>query len=373
MTGEGTDSGAGWVFGAAKTAPADWPALVAATPLADYAHTRHWHDAVCAHRAGASQLWLTVRRGGQLLGGLGAVVAPAVRRLGGVLTVQRLDSSVDGTSGGPLVHPAVAEDERDRVFIALVDKFLAQRSGNPATVAMALNPGSENEFGHLLRGRGRWQRHESPTAMVSLAGGIDVVARERLVMNKRNERNRGLRRGAEVFATRDADLLAAYYPLYAAASAHWGVVATPLGLLRDLLADPLDRVFFTCVRLDGKVIGGHLCLHLGERVFAWNGVTDPAYARSHFPATLCFWGDLVEACRRQARWLDFGASGGIHSLSGFKRHFGAELMPRGFYVNDSIDLRVLRRIGSLVQRVRHGAERRWHDGRTGQRRSGGPA
>jgi hypothetical protein len=268
---------------------------------------------------------------------------------------------VEGTSGGPLLHAELPVATQDRLFALLCDAFLARRPQGLATVAVALNPSTETRFGRLLRERPAWVRHDSPTAMVSLAGGIDTVAGERLVMNKRNERNRGLRRGAEIVTTADAKLLAAYYPLYERASGHWGRTPTPLGLLQDLLADPRQRVYFTCVRLEEQVIGGHLCLHLGERVFAWNGVTDPAFARTHFPATLCFWGDLVEACRRGAQWLDFGASGGVHSLAGFKKYFGAETMDRGFYVSDSLAMRLLRRGAARTAGLRGGTDTRWHD------------
>ncbi len=370
MTGE-LDSGV--AIEAATTAPADWPELLAACQAADYSHTRHWQDTVCAHRPGARQLWLSARQDGKLVAGLAAVAAAPVRRLGGLLAVRRLESSVEGTSGGPLLHPELGPARQDELFNSLVDRLLAARPGGLASAAIALNPLSEKMYGHLLADRPEWRRQDSPTAMVSLAGGIGVVERERLVMNKRNERNRGLRRGAEVFVTTDADLLAEYYGIYAAACANWGVVPTPLGLLQGLLRDPADRVFFTCVRLDGAVIGGHLCLHQGERVLAWNGVTDPALARTHFPATLCFWGDLVEACRRGAQWLDFGASGGVNSLAGFKRYFGAELMTRGFYVADTSPLRLLRRGGQLVQSLGQRTQRRWHDGATGKPRQGGPA
>ena len=47
-------------------------------------------------------------------------------------------------------------------------------------------------------------------------------------MNKRNERNRGLRRGAQVFVSRDDADLAAYYPLYTAAAARTGRGADPV-------------------------------------------------------------------------------------------------------------------------------------------------
>ncbi len=372
-SGSAAFSGADLELGVSETAPADWPALLAAVPAADFSHTRHWHDCVCEHRQGARQIWWTLRRGERLLGGMGAVLTPAFRQVARVLPLHRLDSSVEGTSGGPLLHPDLPEAEQDRLFVALTSAFLGQRPSGAATAAIALNPLSEIRFGRLLGRDTGWVRQDSPTAMVSLAGGLEAVERDRMVKNKRNERNRGLRRGVEVFATRDADLLAAYYPLYAQASEHWGVAPTPEGLLQALLADPGDRVFLTCARVDGQVIGGHLCLHLGPRVFAWNGVTDPAFARTHFPATLCCWGDLVEACRRGASWLDFGASGGMESLAGFKKYFGAEMQTRGFYVNDSRRMRALRGAGELVGRTRQGATTRWHDGTTGKPGEGEPS
>ncbi len=373
MTADSQFVGSGFELQAVADAPADWDTLVQAVPAADYSHTSHWHVSNCASGAGAGQLWLIVRRDGQLIAGLGAVLTPAFRRIARVLSMHRLDSSVEGTSGGPLLHPDLSAADADRVFIGLVAAFLSHRPSGLATATIALNPLNEKRFGHLLPLTGGWERQDSPTAMVSLAGGIETVAEQRLVMNKRNERNRGLRRGAEVFATTDADLLAAYYPIYKQASAHWGITPTPLALLSELLNDPADRVFFTCVRFEDQVIGGHVCLHLGDRVFAWNGVTDPAFARTHFPATLCFWGDLVEACRRGAQWLDFGASGGVNSLAGFKRYFGAEVMERGFYVNDSSSMKTLRGVGEIVGRLRSQTRRRWHDGATGKSRSGGSA
>jgi hypothetical protein len=371
MTAQPRGADSNLEVGVAVAAPADWPTLLDAAAAADYSHTSHWHDSFCAHRPGARQLWFTVRDQDQLVAGLGAVLSPAVRRLAGVVPLHRLDSSVDGTSGGPLVHPDLSSATQDELFIALTDAFLARRPGGLATAALALNPLSEKRFGSLLVGRAGWVRHDSPTAMISLAGGLETVQSQRLVMNKRNERNRGLKRGAEVFATTDAALLDAYYPIYTRACAHWGHTPTPVGLLTDLLADPHDRVFLTCVRVEDQVIGGHLCLHLGQRVFAWNGVTDPAFARSHFPATLCFWGDLVEACRRGARWLDCGASGGVHSLTGFKKYFGAELQPRGYYVNDAASLRLLRVVKRRTGGAGPGGQRKWHDGRSGTAGPGG--
>ncbi|MFH2054228.1 MAG: GNAT family N-acetyltransferase [bacterium] len=365
MSGPGHASS--WRVERSCTFPGDWDDVVAADPLADYTHTRHWHEAALRNFPGAGLECLTVRRDGRLVGGIAALARPGASLLpGGLLAVRRLDSSLEGTSGGPVLHPDLEPAEADGLFARLAAALADRRPAGLGSVGLALNPEAEARFGKLLQDDPRWARRDSPTAMVSLAGGIDEVDGKRLVMNKRNERNRGLRRGAEVFATTDTRLVAEYYQLYRSAAAHWGSAPTPLGFLQDLLQGPgspggAGSVFFTCVRLDGRVIGGHLNLHLHDKVFAWNGVTDPAYARTHFPATLCFWGDLVEACRRGARWLDFGASGGVSSLASFKKFFGAELRDRGFYLCESAVVARLRGLRERRGRTRGRPGRRWHD------------
>ncbi len=348
-------------------APPDWDELVAADGSSDYPHTAHWTTSAAATWPGASALWLAVRREGRLVGGLPAVVQ---RRGAGVMARTRVDSSLEGTSCGPLAAADLPDAGQQAVVSLLLDAYRRLLPGPLGAVTLALGPAREARLGAAMAARPGWRRHASPTAVIDLAGGADVVAAERLSMTKRNERNRGLRRGAQVEATADPGALAEYYPLYAAAAAHWGVRPTPLAFLQALLGDPAGRVFFTCVRVDGRVVGGHLNLHLGDRVFAWNGVTDPACARTHFPATLCFWGDIVEACRRGARRLDVGASGGHDSLEGFKKYFGAETQERGYYVCEGGALRLARALRARVP-ARGGATSRWHDGRTGSPREGG--
>lgn len=349
-------------------APAGWDALVAADGSHDYPHTAHWNESAAAALPGAAAAWLTAREGDRLVAGLAAIERAYGRW---PLARRRLDSSCEGTSCGPLVAADLPGHRQEELVRALLAAYLRLRRGSLGAVTLALGPERERRWGPLLAGAPDWRRHDSPTAVIDLEGGADVVAARRLSMVKRNERNRSLRRGATFEATTDPSALAAYYPIYLAAAAQWGVVPTPLPFLQALLADPAGRVFFTCVRVDGRVAGGHLNLHLGDRVFAWNGVTDPAVARTHFPATLCFWGDIVEACRRGARWLDVGASGGISSLDGFKRYFGAEACERGYYVSEGAALRAARAARELLGAPRFGRRgrgqpgRRWHDGRDG--------
>lgn len=348
-------------------APTDWVDLLSRDPAAEYTHTRYWSDTVCGNLPDTDAVWLTARRSGSLVGGLTAVSRTSSRKVVGLpLGLRRVDSSFEGTSGGPVVAADLDAAEQDQVFAGLVGALAAQCPQVLGSCSMVLSAVTQERFGGLMGSLPAWAHQDTQTAVVSLSGGIDQVEKDKLVMNKRNERNRGLKRGAEVFVTDDAALLGEYYGIYDRASVHWGIDPVPQPLLQALLRDGDGRVFFTCVRLEGKVIGGHLNLHYGDKVLAWNGVTDPQFAKTHFPATLCFWGDMVEACRRGAAFLDLGGSGSVGSLSGFKKYFGAELQARGLYVLDSPATGLLKK-GRDAWRGRRGtiARDRWHDSGSG--------
>ncbi|MCP4572419.1 MAG: GNAT family N-acetyltransferase [bacterium] len=351
--------------GIQATTPADWPALVAADPAADYFHTAAWSSIVARHVPGARALWITVRDAGELVGGLAAVA------LGG--TVRRCHSGAFGCAGGPLVADG---DARRGPVIAghLLDELVGRRGGLLASVGVSLNPDHEERWGGRLAADARFRRVDTPAAVVSLDGGPDAVA-ARMRKSKRNERNRGLRRGAEFLVTRDPDHLAAYHRIHVQAAGAWGQPAVPLAMLQDLLdqgAGPEGgEAYFVAVRCEGRIVGGHLNFHLGGSVTAWHGVTDPVLARTHFPSTVAVWGDAVEACRRGATSLDLGGSGGIPSLESFKRGFGAERRERGWYVAETAPLRLLRSLRGLVRR-KEGNGRRWHDGATGASGGGTP-
>lgn len=345
--------------------PSDWPGLLAADPAADYFHTVAWNSIVARHLPGGRPVWITVRDGEELVGGLTAV--------GHGGRVQRWHSGAFGCAGGPLVAAASGPDRAAAVGDLLVDALAGQRQGPLASAAVSLNPCHEERWGGRLAADPRFRRADAPAAVVSLAGGPDGVA-ARMRKSKRNERNRGLRRGAEFLVTREPDHLAAYHELHARAARTWGQPVVPLALLQDLVdqgAGPEGgEAYFVAVRCEGRIVGGHLNFHLGETVTAWHGVTDPALARTHFPATVAVWGDAVEACRRGALWLDLGGSSGIASLESFKRGFGAERRERGWYVADTGPLRLLRRLRDLVRPG--GGSRRWHDGATGAPRGETP-
>jgi CelD/BcsL family acetyltransferase involved in cellulose biosynthesis len=339
---------------AGSTPPPDWPELLAADVGADACHCPFWITALARHRPCAEPLWLTVREAGKVLGGLAAVRTTGWHG--------RLDSGPEGTAGGPVVRDDLGPERAAAVAAALVDAFLQRRGGPLRGCGIALNPLHEERWGQALVADRRLRRVAVPAAVLDLQGGEDAVA-ARFRKSKRNERNRGLRRGGEVFTTDDPELLTAWHELHVQACGRWGMRPLPLPLVRELLAARPGAegggAFFTCVTVGGRVAGGHLNLHRGHWVTAWSGVTDPAVARTHFPSTLAVWGDVREACRRGARWLDLGASGGIASLGEFKRTLGAVSRARGWYLAESWPRRLL---DAAARRGRGGAERRWHDG-----------
>lgn len=338
-------------------APPDWETLVAADPAADFFHTRRWTETVAACYPDLDALWLTARADERLVAGL-SILQSVGRR------VERLESSFDGTSGGPVVAGDLPVDFATSLFHLLVDRFHQMRSGPLGLLSLSLNEGHEARFGPGLRGDGHWRRHDHPAAVISLEGGIEEVQTSRLKKTKRNERNRAAKRGVTTEVTRDPGAVAEYYPIYLRATDRWGVRPTPLEMLQGLLAGNertgpgVGDAFFTVARLGDRVVGGHLNLVYGDRVIAWSGVTDPDYSREFFPATAAICADLVESCRRGARWLDLGGSGGAAKLGDFKRYFGAEEQERGWYTSETAALRALRFLRDRWRGVRGGKAER---------------
>lgn len=321
--------------------PPDWDDVLRRDPDADYFHTAAWTGAVGRCYPAKTPLWLTVRLRDRLVAGLAALHTGGGR-------VDLTESSIQGTSGGPVIARDLPVDLADSLFLLLVDHFHQLRSGLLGSLSLSLNPGHEARYGELLIDDARWVRRDHPTAVVLLEGGFEAVLSGGRTKTKRKERSRSARHGVEVSISRDPALVAEYYPIYERAARVWNIPPAPLPFLQELLAGrPADGVgggdaFFTCVSLAGNVIGGHLNLVYGDRVIAWNGVTDPQFATPYYPATAAIWADVEESCRRGARWLDLGGSGGDEKLEEFKRHFGAQVQSRGWYTSDTLALRLAR-------------------------------
>ena len=332
-----------WPVRAEADPPADWDAFLGGCPEANIFHSTLWTQAVCRNIPGTEAIWLTVRLENRLVGGL---VAVRCRRGPFV----RIVSHYDGTSGGPVVVSDLAPDQQNGIFDSLVAAYAGLRQSRVWVRTFSLSAAAEQRYGSILQNT-NWCRQAIQAAIMPLAGGLEHVEKHVLKKNRRNERNRSLKRGCSYGVTTASDILVAYYPIYRAAAERWGITPTPLGLLRDMLAADGDHTFLTYVLFEDCVIGGHLNFHWGDRVIAWNGATLPEH-ENKFPATLLVWADLEEACRRQAAWLDLGGSGGKSSLANFKKLLGAEGEIRGHYLLESR----LQKIWNMIRRIyrKHG-------------------
>jgi len=324
---------------AADSPPAEWDDFLAAHPAASFFHQPLWTELVCRHVQGSEPVWLAARRQGDLVGGL-----TAVRRRRGLFA--RLISHHEGTCGGPLVAPGLAPEEQQRVFATILERYAALVGGRTVALSVSLDTVQEQRFGRLCSAAG-WQRTEIPTAVLPLSGGIEHVEKHVFKKNRRNERNRSLKKGCQPGVTDDPAILAEYYPIYLESARRWRIEPAPEGLLRDLLVQGRGAAFLTYVRFEGRVIGAHLSLHRGDRVTAWNGAT-LAEHNDKFPATLLIWTDLEEACRREAAVLDLGGSAGLTKLASFKKLLGAEEEIRGHYLKEARLFHLARRARGLL-------------------------
>jgi hypothetical protein len=326
--------------------PAGWDELAAAAAT-DFFSSRLFVTAYARHHPGARVLWLGARRGKRLVGGLAAIGAS---RCG----FSSWHSLPAGTSGGPLVNPDLAGDLHDLVGIELVERFAAELRGRRVAAALNLASAADARWRVALVRRG-WSHSAIPAAFIPTSGDLEHVEYSVLPKKRRNERNRGLRRGAVLGTSYDPDDAAAFYAIYGRAAGGWGGEPIPLPLIQQLLSEGQPAVFLCTVRYGGRLIGAHLNLQHGDRVTAWLGATLPEYHRELFPATLLIWQGIVECIERGCRTFDLGGHAGRTKLAEFKRHLGAETEQRGLYRRERAWWRQLRRLRSRAG----GAERGW--------------
>ncbi len=322
--------------------PPDWAALVARVSVASFFYRPLWTEAVARHYPGATPLWLEVRRAGELIGGLAAVARSRHR-------LRRYASHLDGTSGGPLVASDLSPTDQQEVFGALADRYADLVGGRTVQASISLAADTELRFGSLLSDRG-FERRDVSGAVIPLDGGLAYVERHVLSNNRRNERNRAVKRGCSAGSSVDRAKLAEFHAIYRAATRHWGVEPAPLSLLEELAERGEGRAFLIYVEYEDRVIGGHFCVHDGDRLVAWVGATLPEHNRQLFPATLIVWQEIAEGCTRGARYLDLGGSGGIGTLNRFKRLLGADTEVRGHYTLSVPWWRAVRQLRRFVHR-----------------------
>jgi len=321
--------------------PRSWHALLDANAAPGFTHLTVWTRALAERLPGRSGLWLTAERGGTPLAGL---VLLETRR--GPFRV--VEGHYDGTSGSPLVADGISGEAAASAVVALLAK-LDEETGGPLvlTTALHLSGDWDHALAPELEGRG-FVREAVPVAVMSLSGGVEHVERHLMKKNRRNERNKALRRGCVTGVTDDPAILDEFYPIYRKAARRWGKAPTDRGLLGDLLAGGEGRVFCTTVRFEGDLLGAHFNLMDGDTVTAWLAASVRERSRELFPSTLLVWTDIEESCRRGAAWLDLGAHGGQAGVANFKKLVGTEETIRGSYTRHTAGGRLWR----LLRRLR---------------------
>ncbi len=300
----------------------EWDELLAGDPRSHLFQRPHWTLRYARHHARCSAHWLEARDArGRLCGGLPLV---RVRRL----WLCALASGIGGTYGGPVVRADVPQAEA-----LLLAAFL--RAGGARVLRRELVwRSSEPPRG----GAGRLAAIES--GCLDLVDGFERFWSDVFPKNRRNECNRSERRGLRVEASRDPDLLVRFAPLYRAMARRWGVAAEPLPFLAAVLAEEQDAVLFAARRGD-ELLGAHLCLRMGDELFAWIGTT--ARADDVFPSALLIKEEARWAAARGLRRINLGSSLGLSGVAEYKRLLGARPVVRWLLVDEPAPLRLLRR------------------------------
>ncbi len=249
----------------------------------------------------------TWREGGELLGLLPFV--DTVR-----LGLRHRQSLPFGTYGGPVLAADVEGARADDLRRA----FLGSLGGRVQRVTLVeppepARPDPPIPAGGTLLG----------TQILDLAPGWDEIFRQRFRKERRRQIRKAQREGVEVARTCDPADVAAYHPIYLEHARDWGLAApTPLAHLQQLVADT-EGVRFWVARHEGEIVGGHLNLHFGGMVTAWNGTARKSH-RHLAPSVLLYAENLRQACEDGESHFNFGGSGANDPLFAFKAAFGAE-------------------------------------------------
>ena len=283
----------------------EWSALIERDPRAHVLQHPEVLRVAMRVDPGASARWVEARDGdGALCAGMGWLE----RRRFGLRTVV---SGPAGLYGGPVARPEAGEAE-SRLARAFEGVERARTLHRELVWAGPEPP------------RGRWsglQPLDAAVLDVDGAADFDTWLHGALPRSRRKECNRSDRRGLTVAIEPDGASLPAFHPLYAERSAAWGVPALSLLLLQQLVRS-FAEIFLVVARgPEGDVVGAHVCIDLGDELFAWVGTT--ARRKDVFPSTV-----LV---REEARWchangrarLNLGSSIGRTGVKNHKELLGA--------------------------------------------------
>jgi hypothetical protein len=339
-----TGAGAALVTRWHDTAPRGWEELLASDPNASPAQRGGFALAVQATCPGFSARFLTVERGGELLGGTPVLF----ERRAGLHWLHALPWLLPGT---PLCRGETHAEVDDAIAVALAHEsrvggeWVLHRPAGPAPLAAALS-----------RLPGETRRLE--TALVDLTAGPEAALR-RIERHARQELALARRRGLVV--REDRSRLEETWALHGRQARRWGGhLPPPLELLRRLLGspddpDPLARLFV--VHDPAGMLASVLVLVHRHEWFAWWSGTHPD-ARRHHGFGFLLWEVAMRAAAAGAGRFNLGSSAGLSGVEGFKRSLGAHIVPTPVRWLAPQRAGVLgRTLAALQSRIRRGRDR----------------
>jgi hypothetical protein len=324
--------------------PDAWDGLLATAPAHDLTHTRAWLALLADTVPGASLRLLLATHAGQITGGLAAV---ARRRRG----LDQLESSHEGQPGGPVLAGGLPAAVRQATLAALCRAYADLLGGRTALVTQTLAEAQLLQEVPAVADA-RWQATDFTASVVDCRGGLEHVERELWTNNRRNERNRGLKRGCVLAVETDPAVVEEWYPLYRRVAVAWAQDPVPAALVAGALRRAPERFLMTTCRRDGELLGGHVLYRWDDRLVAWQSAVRPESLRELFTTTLLYWQDVTVTCTEGRQALDFGGNVGRDSLADFKRRCGGRPEPRRQLVAASRLGRLLRGVRGRLRRDR---------------------
>lgn len=282
----------------------------------DFTAGIEFNEAVARHYDHAQLFWLVAELDQATVG-----VMPVVSRQRRGLV--QLESSIEGTMAGPLLSPDLPPDQALQVFNQLLNTLADTLGGRSVLAAVTLASPTLLELVDSFSSS-RWERQLFESGVVDCSQGLEHVDRELWTRNRRNERNRGLKRGLTLHAETDPAVLTDWYPIYCEDAARWAMATVPLALFEELMQRAPGQVILNTARLEGEVVGGHFGFVCRGRLFTWQSGARADLLRTLFLTTVLYWQDISFACEQGLSAVDFGGSVGRDGLWDFKRRCGAQ-------------------------------------------------
>jgi hypothetical protein len=319
----------------AHAAPPGWDGLVTADERATFFHTAQWAGLTAGPRKRSEALFLFVRDGGELAGGIPAVVG----RRGPFRVVS---SMPHGTYGALVLRPGASPEVSSALLGVAADIARA-----PATAALHL----VDLAGRLPGSHIGFDAHTERAHVISLDRPYEDVWAS-FSPSARNKVRKARRSGVTIRrAVCERDFLA-YHAMLVQCSQRWRRRCTfgPDFFTRLAAAAP-SRVQMWLAELDGRVIGGDLNFVMNGRIMNWGNVSR-AEGRALGANSALHAFAIENGVEQSCRVYDLGSSAGIEGVDAFKAAFGTRLVAYTRFSAEKPWFRALRRAARTARESR---------------------